>query len=286
MDGHPPQPDPSKRRAGPVLAVAGVLLAAAAAAYGWLGWTSPPPPSAEPPPESAQPTTPPEPPAPVASATVAEATAVDPDALLRKVAERGSASPLLHDWLDAQGLLQRFAAAVHQISQGRSPRQVLGFISIPGRFEVIESWDPAAQARLPDGATPGEDRIYVDPASYQRYDGVAAVMRDADVEAWAAGYRRLSPHLERVYAEVAAPGERFEHALARALDRICGVQVPTGALEVVEKGALFQYADPKLEGLDEVSKHLLRMGPENAGAIQAAAGRFMKAARLGSAGAR
>ena len=281
MDGHPPQPDLSKRRAGPLLAIAGILLAGAGAAYWWLGWTASPPPAAEPPPEPSQPVTPPEPPPePVASATVAEAAAVDPDALLRKVAERGSASPLLHGWLDAQGLLRRFAAAVHQISQGRSPRQVLGFISIPGRFEVIESWDPAAQARLPDGATPGEDRIYVDPASYHRYDGVAGVFRDADVEAWAAGYRRLSPYLERVYAEVAAPGERFDHALARALDRIRGVTLPTGAVELVEKGALFQYADPKLEGLDEVSKHLLRMGPDNAGAIQTAAARFMKAARL------
>jgi hypothetical protein len=44
--------------------------------------------------------------------------------------------------------------------------------------------------------------------------------------------------------------------------------VPTGPVEVIPKGALYAYADLRLEALSGAEKHLLRMGPENMRKVQ------------------
>lgn len=256
-----------------------------AAAWWWVGSDAPPGPTQT----GAEPVAPPpdgglaEAPAPDAGVEPASEPPppVDPEADLRRIARDGSASEQLAGWLEAPGLFRRIAAAVHLVAMGRSPREPLAFMAPKGRFAVLESWDPEDRGRLPASAR-GEDRVYLDPESYRRYDPLREALRGADVEAWGRGYRRLAPAFERLYAEVAAPDERFEHALAEALRRVREVELPAGLIALEARGATFLYADPKLEGLDEVSKHLIRMGPKNAAAVQDAAARFARAAALPS----
>ena len=64
------------------------------------------------------------------------------------------------------------------------------------------------------------------------------------------------------------PGTTFAATLARAIARVERVPIPDGPLQVVSPKLLYQYADPALESLPDAEKQLLRLGPENARALQ------------------
>lgn len=65
------------------------------------------------------------------------------------------------------------------------------------------------------------------------------------------------------------PGRSLEQSLAQAIGRLTRVEVPRGPVELTPKGALYAYADPRLEALGAAEKHLLRMGPDNMRKVQA-----------------
>lgn len=205
-----------------------------------------------------------------------------PQERLREVARSGSGSRRLQKWLDSASI-RRLAAAVRLIAQGRSPRPVVGFIEVPGRFSVVDSWDQAARraGRLPPGLPENEtEAIFVSPESYARYDAVTRVFTSADAAAWGRGYRQVRPYFQRVFREVAEPSERFDDVLVEALDRLLQVEVPPGQAELIERGAVFLFKDPQLEALSDAEKHLLRMGSKNAAAMQSFLRRFARSAGL------
>ena len=195
-----------------------------------------------------------------------------PDQILRIVAARGSPSPELEGWLSADGVLRRTAAAVLLLSQGRSPRSMLGFIQIGEPFKVVDT--------LVASKGKGDDRILIAPESHARYDVLARVIKGADVAEWGRGYRRLRPHFNAAFAEVAEPEQRFDDVLAAAISRLLAAKVPEGPIELVERGAVFLYADPALESLSEAEKHMIRLGPANAAVVQEALRVFARNAGL------
>lgn len=188
--------------------------------------------------------------------------AKDADDVLRKNAKRVVKTPLA-EWLGAPGIVQRFTAAVWRIADGKSPAPVLGFITIEGRFEVDEP--------------KGTDDIFMSKRGYRRYDAIAEAVAKIDAKEAARAYRIVRPHFDAAYAQV-SEGERFDAVLERAIGRVTAVEIPEGRIRLVEKGAIFHYADPELEALPDAEKHLLRMGPTNAAKIQKALRRFAEAA--------
>jgi hypothetical protein len=174
------------------------------------------------------------------------------DARVRELVGPLSTDPELAKWLGVEGLLQRFTTAVSNIADGESPRMVLSFLAPTEGFKVVEA----------------KGKTTIDPQSYARYDAVARVMGSLDVPGVARAWLELKPLVDRVYAEIAPPGRTFEQTLNQAIQHLLEVPVPQGDVEVVPKGGLYAYADPKLEGLSRAQKHLLRMGPQNAKAIQ------------------
>ena len=107
------------------------------------------------------------------------------------------------------------------------------------------------------------------PESFARYDFVVRVFSSLDTQASARVYRTLKPLIDEAYKEISRPGQRFDQTLAGALQKLLDTPVPTGELEVVDTpGVNYAYAAPELEQLSAAQKHLLRMGPANARAIQ------------------
>ena len=51
--------------------------------------------------------------------------------------------------------------------------------------------------------------------------------------------------------------------MIRMLDRILATPEIEGLIALTRKSVLYRYADPQLEELVPLQKHLLRMGPEN-----------------------
>ncbi len=192
---------------------------------------------------------------------------VGEDRLREDLAEQlaGSAGA---SWVAAPGLLQRLTASVWLVSQGRSPRSVLGFVSVTGDFEVDET------ARI-------DDPILISEKSYARYDRVVEALDKVGPQAAAKIYRATARSFEKEFRQVASgPGEKFSDVLAKAIDHLLEVDVPKGPIEVKVKGGVFEFADPALEGLSDAQKHLVRMGPENAKAVKIFLRAFRSAAGL------
>jgi len=233
-----------------VLAVFVVLLAGGAVTYYFLRRPSaaPPPPGApavESPASSSQ-TAPP----PPAVAEPAPPLDASDDFVRRHVAGLGSDE--WRGWLQSDGLARRFVAAVFAVGEGKSPRRALERPFLSGPFAVTAS----------DGGT------RIDPASYTRYDRIAATVAAIDPGKAAAVYRTLRPLLDEAWAEIGAPGEKFDSALRRAIDQLLDApEVGVGA-EVELRDGLYRYRDPALESATAAQKHLMRMGPANAATVK------------------
>jgi hypothetical protein len=215
--------------------------------------------------ETAPPVTPParpvaEAPAPQAPRDAPPAPAARPpplgqsDAHVRELVGPLSPVPELRKWLTAEDLIRRFTSAISNIAEGGSPRASLSFMAPQGAFQVIER----------DGHT------FIAPESFARYDTVTRVLTSLDTRATARTYQALKPLIDEAYQEISRPGQRFDQTLARAIQTMLDTPVPEGDIEVVDTpGVHYAYAAPELERLSAAQKHLLRMGPANARALQA-----------------
>lgn len=206
------------------------------------------------------------PPAPAAPAdSAASLPPLDAsDARVRELMEGLSSRPELAEWLVTDRLVRRFVGAVVSVAAGTSPRDELEFLGPEGEFRVREGGQGGEARRNGAAAT-------IDPASYRRYDPVAATFASLDTRGTARLYRRLRPLFREAFRELGFSEGSFHGTLARAVENLLAVPVPEGPVEVVpaDEGLGWAYRDPELEALSPAQKHLLRMGPENVRRVQA-----------------
>ncbi len=174
------------------------------------------------------------------------------DESVRALVGEISRNPVLARWLRSKELIRRFVAAVDNIALGQSPRAQLDFFIPSGPFKTVQR----------DG------RTYLDPSSFSRYNIVADVFDSLSPEGCGRAYGVCRDLLQQAYRELGYPAGDFHQTLYRAVIEILRTPVVEDALIVEKDITTFRLADPRLEELDEVQKHLLRMGPENVQLIQ------------------
>lgn len=174
------------------------------------------------------------------------------DAFVRDLVRALSSHPVIASWLTTDQLIRNFAVSVRNVAEGDTPARHLKPIA-PGR---------SFQVRRERGA------IYIDEASYARFDGHAAAVSGLDPERTAELYRLLKPRLEEAYREVAGPDADFERDLRVALTSVIETPVVDRPIELRTAIAGYDYADPSLQSLSPSQQQLLRMGPNNARRIQ------------------
>jgi hypothetical protein len=236
---------------GPWIGVALLVASAAAAIYlAFGGWST-----ARRPAEDA-------PPAPTAAAPAVPlggSPAIDlppldqSDALVRQLVAQLSSHPRVAAWLATDNRVRNFAVVVANVAEGKAPAtQVPALRPTMGGFLVVER---------------GAD-LYIDPRSYERYTGVAEAVVSIDPAGAARLYGTLKPRIEEAYQELGEPETMFDRTLERALVVLLSTPVPDDPIAVEPKGIGYGFADDRLEGLAPAQKELLRMGPQNARAIQ------------------
>jgi Protein of unknown function (DUF3014) len=250
-----------KKSSGSWIVVVAVAAAVAigVGAYVWVHRAPPPAPAAEPVAQA--------PAAPDAPLPNAEAS----DARIRREAANLSSRPELAEWLKQGGLLERWVAVTDNLAEGVSPRKQLGFLAPAQQFKVQQKGS----------------RTYIDPRSYGRYDTFAEVVASIDAKAFASLVRELHPLLQSAYHALGYPDRSVDVAAAQALQRLVSAPVVDGPVEVkAGHGALYEFADDKLEKQGAVAKHLLRMGPRNTKLIQGKARELLQALELPATAAR
>ncbi len=279
------RPDFGRGRGGPpLIPIVLVLLVAAGLAVYWFYGSgdseepAPPPvvapqPQPEPPPA---PDIPPiEPEAEPAEAVAQPAPEPEPvpepvltletsDEVVVEELSAAGADELLANGLTYESLVDRGAALVESLSRGQVPHKLLRINPPQEKFSVQEQGDV----------------LYLDPASYRRYDDYADAVASLDTEQLAGMFHHLRPLLEQVFEAQGFPADEFDNTLIRALDRIIAAPSLAEPPQVKSGIKSYKYVDPELEGLPELEKQLLRMGPENTAKIQAQA-RALREALLG-----
>jgi len=181
-----------------------------------------------------------------------ELTLETSDKELRNDLSGADSSSMLVSVLANNNLIERSAGAIDGFSRGAVPYKALPLKPPAQKFSV---------------QTAG-DQLYIDPASYQRYDSYAQTIGELNTATLATLFVKFRPLLEQAYASLGYPGEDFDNALIRTLDRVLATPKVEQPIELVKKEAMYLYADPELESLSEMQKLLLRMGPANINLIK------------------
>ncbi|MFT3912719.1 MAG: DUF3014 domain-containing protein [Anaeromyxobacteraceae bacterium] len=250
-----PIPQTSLRRPSPLPWILLALAVIAGGVYAWFRLRTPP---AEPAPVAQQAA-----PAPVEPEPTPEQAAAG-EAKLPDLLPKVSANPLVQKGLSGNDVVRRVVVVVDNLAEGVTPRRELAFLAPEGKFEATRT-----------GAG-----LVISPASCARYDAFGDAVASVDEQAVAAAWRVARPALQTAYRMLGYPGIAFDRALGKALRRIANAPVKDGEVALVDQSGVYTYADPKLEALPAVEKHLLRMGPRNGRLVQAKARALLTALGL------
>lgn len=225
-----------------------VVLGGGALVWRYLDRSAPTPPPAPASPPAAEAQAPAdaaaaaEGPAPAPATTQGLLEAVSRDGLLRKLLAEGDA-------------IRRWAVVAANLALGESPRATLASAAPAERFSVETVGGATVIAR----------------AAHARYDAFGDAVASIDAQALASAWRALHPALQAAYRALGYPYPTVDSAMLRALRRLEQAPIRDAPVAVEADGAVYAFADPALEALGPVEKHLLRMGPGNTRKIQAKA---------------
>jgi hypothetical protein len=176
------------------------------------------------------------------------------DTFLRALFGALSSHPQLARWLATDDLIRQMADAIDRISRGQSPAKVVPVLKPQDIFEI-------------KGA---RGQLAIDPRSYRRYEPLAAAVASLNANGLAQTYRTIQPRLDEAYRSLGRSENTVDEAIGIALNMLLATPDVQDPIRVIPgKGATYAYADPKLESLTPVQKHLIRMGPQNAAIIRA-----------------
>jgi hypothetical protein len=174
------------------------------------------------------------------------------DTFLRAMIGALSSHPQMARWLATDDLIRQMADAIDKVSRGQAPS--VAVLRPTDDFAVVGT----------------RSQMHIDPASYARYNAVAAAVSSLHPSAVVDAYRTIQPRLDEAYRALGRSENTVDEALAIALQMLLATPEVRTPIHIVHgKGATYAFADPKLEALAPVQKQLLRMGPENAAAIRA-----------------
>jgi hypothetical protein len=174
------------------------------------------------------------------------------DALVRELVVKLSSHPKVLAWLATNGLIENFTVVTLNMSEGRTPAMQLQALAPSGRFQVRST----------------SAGLFLDPASYRRYDDYAAAVDGLDATGAARLYLTLKPRIADAYRAQGFPEGDFDAVLGKAIAGLLAVPTIDREIALQEGIASYQFAEPALEALSPAQKQLLRMGPRNAALVQ------------------
>jgi hypothetical protein len=199
------------------------------------------------------PAEPPPAPAPGADVVPALPPLEQMDPLVRRMVQELSSHPKVAAWLATDDLVENFALVALNLADGLSPAPQLRALQPGPDFAVIEA----------------NGTLFIDPASYRRYNDYADAVAALDARGVAELYTSIEPRVLDAARQLGYTRPDFDEVLERTIVELLRTPVFDTDVEVVARTVAYEYADPSLESLSAAQKHLLRMGPRNVRAIQA-----------------
>ena len=186
------------------------------------------------------------------------------DNFIRELVSTLSNHPTLARLLATPALVRGTVLGVIQIGDGRTPVDWLNVLRPASRLQII-------------GTTEGP----VAPASYARWNQVAAAIVSVSPEDAAQLYVNVKPLIDEAYIELGQPDGDFDRALLRAVRMLKDTPTPAPPPQLVRRPGYFDHQDPALRALKPVQKQLLLLGPDNRKQLQTWLDQFIQALGLG-----
>ena len=114
-----------------------------------------------------------------------------------------------------------------------------------------------------------DESLVIAKENYDRYKPFVAVVKRVDAQTLVSLYRGMQPLFQQAYEDLGNPNRLFNARLLEVIDHLLQTPDVREPVRLVRPSVYYKYADPKLESLSSGQKLLIRMGPENAGAIKA-----------------
>lgn len=164
--------------------------------------------------------------------------------------------------LNSGMLGQQFTISSNSLERGVAIVDNLRMGAVP--YKLLPVGRPSQKFPFQDNGL----AVTLDPAGFERYDGLANTLAGVDVAAVVTLYDLLSVALEEVWSGLGYDETTFNDAALGALNMI--LLAPTTDLEarLYKDEANWRYEDASLEALPALQKQLMRMGPANADKIQ------------------
>jgi hypothetical protein len=109
----------------------------------------------------------------------------------------------------------------------------------------------------------------LDPSDYQRYTPYVHVLQSLNTEQFSALYFHYYPLFQQEYENLGYPNGYFNDRLVATIDDALAAPDVRGPVALVRPNVMYQYADPKIEGLSAGQKLMVRLGPDNEAIVKA-----------------
>jgi len=174
------------------------------------------------------------------------------DFTLRQLVKELSTHPLVAKSLISEDLIRKFVAIISNIADGDTPVFHLQDLTPAKGFQVIKR---------------GE-KYFMNSRGYTRYAPFANAFASLNTQQCINLYLRLKPSFNKANQELGDSDTTFESRFNLAIEVLLQTPQVSGMIQLEKKVISYAYKDNKLEQLNPVQKHLLRMGPENQKKIQ------------------
>jgi hypothetical protein len=113
-----------------------------------------------------------------------------------------------------------------------------------------------------------DDALTLDPANYDRYKPLVALIRSVDDGQLVALYVRYYPLFQDAYENLGHPPKYFNDRVIVVIDHLLATPDLKDPIALTQPNVQFEYADPKVESLSAGQKVLIRMGSANAAVVK------------------
>ncbi|HEU4345545.1 MAG TPA: DUF3014 domain-containing protein, partial [Candidatus Binatia bacterium] len=155
--------------------------------------------------------------------------------------------PRLEKFFNLQDIVRRVVATVDNLPRDHLSPRLTPVKPVPGLVVTVGTGESLALS--PENA-----------ARYRPYVRLAEAVPTA---ALAATYARFYPLFQQQYEKLGYPDRYFNDRVVEVIDHLLATPEVHAPVLLTQPGVLYEFADPKLEGLSVGQKILVRMGPDN-----------------------
>jgi Protein of unknown function (DUF3014) len=159
----------------------------------------------------------------------------------------------LERFFNLQDIIHRIVATIDNLPRDHASPRLMPVKFLPGLLVTTGT---------------GEN-LALSPRNGARYEPYVRLAEAVPAQALVAVYRRFYPLFQKQYENLGYPDKYFNDRVVEVIDHLLEAPDLERPALLSQPRVLYEFADPKLEGLSVGQKILLRMGSENAAKMKA-----------------